>query len=141
MPAQIPPSRAIGLLAAVTIVLISLAVTFMLWDLRERELENARVETASLAHMFREQTERTFDSADLVLRGVQERMQTAYGSKLPLDSPEVHLLLSARIFGMRQLTAMMLVDAKGMVLNSTQPNAALPYSVADSEYFQRFAAG
>src|SRR4051812_24164242 len=140
MSTQIPPSRAIGLLAAVTIVLIALAVAFLMWDLRERELQNARVETVSLAHMFREQTERTFDSADLVLRGVQERMQTAYGSKLPLDSAEVHLLLSARIFGMRQLTAMMLVDEHGLVVNSTQANAALPYSVAGSDYFKRFAA-
>jgi PAS domain S-box-containing protein len=141
MPTQIPPTRAIGLLAGVTIVLIALAVIFLEWDLRERELENARVETVSLAHMFREQTERTFDTADLVLRGVQERMQTAYGSKLPLDSAEVHLLLSARIFGMRQLTAMMLVDAQGLVVNSTQPNSALPYSVADREYFKGFAGG
>jgi len=141
MPTQIPPSRAIGVLAAVTIVLISLSVVFLLWDLRERELQNARVETVSLAHMFREQTERTFDSADLVLRGVQERMQTAYGSKLPLDSAEVHLLLSARIFGMRQLTAMMLVDSQGLVVNSTTPDAALPYSVANSDYFKDFAGG
>lgn len=141
MPTQIPPSRAIGLLAGVTIVLIAFAVAFLMWDLRERELENARVETVSLAHMFREQTERTFDTADLVLRGVQERMQTAYGSKLALESPEVHLLLSARIFGMRQLTAMMLVDTQGLVVNSTQPGAALPFSVADSEYFKAFAGG
>ncbi|MDB5882111.1 MAG: hypothetical protein JWP43_1989 [Ramlibacter sp.] len=141
MPTQIPPSRAVTLLAAVTIVLISLSVVFLLWDLRERELENARVQTVSLAHMFREQTERTFDTADLVLRGVQERMQTAYASKLPLDSTEVHLLLSARIFGMRQLTSMMLVDAQGLVVNSTQAGVALPYSVANSEYFKGFAGG
>jgi PAS domain S-box-containing protein len=139
---QTPPTRAVALLASVTICLIGVSVAFLLWDLRDRELEQARVETVSLAHMFREQTERTFDSADLVLRGVQERMQTAYGSKLALDSVPVHLLLSARIFGMPQLTAMMLVDASGRVVNSTLPEIdGASVSVADTGYFKAFAGG
>ena len=112
MRMQIRPTRAIGLLATLTIVLIAVSVTFLLWDMRKRELEAARLDTIGFTHMIREETEHTFDRVDLVLRGVQERMQTAYGSRLALDSGAVRLLLSARIFGIRQLGALFLLDAR-----------------------------
>ena len=120
MRMHIRPTRAIGLLATLTIVLIAVSVTFLLWDMRKRELETARLDTIGFAHMIREETEHTFDRVDLVLRGVQERMQTAYGSRLDLDSVSVRLLMSARIFGIRQLGVLYLLDADGTLVNSSR---------------------
>src|SRR6185369_16836013 len=110
---QIRPTRAIGSLATLTIVLVAVCLAFLLWDMRKRELEHASLDTIGLAHVIREETEQTFDRVDLVLRGVQERMQTVYGSGLALDGVPVRLLLSARIFGIRQLGALFLLDADG----------------------------
>jgi len=141
MRMQIRPTRAIGLLATLTIVLITLAIAFLVWDMRKRELEAARVDTVGFAHMIREETEHTFDRIDLVLRGVQERMQTAYGSGLALDSGAVRLLLSARIFGIRQLGSLYLLDGKGVVVNSSRDDELLGVSHADQEYFKTFANG
>jgi PAS domain S-box-containing protein len=135
---QIRPTRAIGVLATVTITLIAIAVTLLLQELRQQQLSRARLETVSLAHMFREQTERTFDRADAVLRGVQERMQTAYGARLPLDGTAVHLLLAARIFGNPQLSSLTLVDESGMVINSSLENPVTDESVAAADYFRAF---
>jgi PAS domain S-box-containing protein len=141
MRMQIRPNRAIGLLATLTIVLIAASVTFMLWDLRKRELEATRLDTIAFAHMIREETEHTFDRVDLVLRGVQERMQTAYGSQLSLDSGAVRLLLSARIFGIRQLGALYLLDVDGMLVNSSRDDEATGVSHAANEYYRVFATG
>lgn len=139
MRMQIRPTRAIGLLATLTIVMIAVAVTFLLWDMRKRELETSRLDTLAFTHMLREETEQTFDRIDLVLRGVQERMQTSYGSGLALDSAAVRLLLSARIFGIRQLGAMYLLDATGMVVNSSREGDNLGTNLADEAYFKAFA--
>ena len=141
MRMQIRPTRAIGLLATLTLVLIAVSVTFLLWDMRKRELEAARLDTVAFAHMVREETEHTFDRVDLVLRGVQERMQTNYGAALGLDSGAVRLLLSARIFGIRQLSALYLLDARGVIVNSSRDDDALGVSHAGEEYFKALASG
>jgi PAS domain S-box-containing protein len=141
MRMQIRPTRAIGLLATLTIVLIAVSVTFLLWDLRKRELEATRLDTIGFAHMIREETEHTFDRIDLVLRGVQERMQTSYGSQLALDSGSVRLLLSARIFGIRQLGALSLLDVNGTLVNSSRDDETMGVSHAGQEYYRVFANG
>ena len=141
MHTQIRPTRAIGVLSALTITLIALYVAFLVWDLRLRELERARLETASLAEIFREQTEQSFDAADLVLRGVQERMHTGFGGQLALDSPEVHLLLNTRISGMRQLSALFLVDAFGSMVNSSGESVGAPVSLVERDFYKSFADG
>jgi PAS domain S-box-containing protein len=141
MRMQIRPTRAIGLLATLTVVLIAVSVTFLLWDMRKRELEAARLDTIGFAHTIREETEHTFDRVDLVLRGVQERMQTAYGSRLELDSGSVRLLLSARIFGIRQLGALFLLDASGNLANSSREDDVAGARHANAEYFKAFATG
>ena len=138
---QIRPTRAIGLLTTLTITLIAVSVAFLLWDMRKRELEATRLDTVAFAHMLREETEQTFDRVDLVLRGVQERMQTAYGSQLALDGVSVRLLLSARIFGIRQLGALFLLDADGTLVNSSVEGEALGARHADQPYFKAFASG
>lgn len=141
MRMQIRPTRAIALLTTLTVVLVAVSVTFLLWDMRKRELETARLDTIGFAHMIREETEHTFDRVDLVLRGVQERMQTAYGSELELDSDAVRLLLSARIFGIRQLGALFLLDANGTVVNSSRDDEVLGARHADQEYYKALASG
>jgi PAS domain S-box-containing protein len=141
MRMHIRPTRAIGLLATLTIVLIAVSVTFLLLDMRKRELETARLDTIGFAHMIREETEHTFDRVDLVLRGVQERMQTTYGSQLDLDSVSVRLLMSARIFGIRQLAVLYLLDADGTLVNSSRDGDDLGTSHAGEEYYKAFASG
>ncbi|MCK9284230.1 MAG: PAS domain S-box protein [Rhodocyclaceae bacterium] len=140
MRMHIRPLSAVVVLTALTIFSIVVSVTFLLWDLRKRELEHGRLEAVSLTRMLMEQTEQAFDGADLVLRGVQERLQTAYGSQFPLDSPPVHLLLAARISGMQQLRSLYLVDAEGHVVNSSRDSIAQT-AVGDRDSFKAFADG
>jgi PAS domain S-box-containing protein len=138
---EIRPARAIAVLATVTIALIALSTFALLGELRKRELEHARLDTISLAHVLREQLRQSFDSADVVIRGVQERMQTAYGSKLPLESPSVQLLLSARVSGVRELGNLFLVDAQGRVVNAARDETRLHETQVRRGYFEALAGG
>ncbi len=140
MRMQIRPSRAICLLAALTIAMIAVAVTFLLLDMRKRQLEAARLDTLAFTHMIREATEHSFDRTDLVVRGVQERMQTAYGGALGLDSAAVRLLLVARISGVPEVGTLFLLDSTGAMVNSSRADDTLQSTHADKEYFKAFAA-
>lgn len=140
MRLHILPTRAVVILTLITITAIALSITFLLWDLRKRELQHSRLETISLAEMFMEQTKQNFDNADLILKGVQERLQTPYGRQFALDSLPTHLLLGARVSGMRQLAALFIVDTTGRVVNSSRESVQ-PFSVADRAYYKAFASG
>lgn len=138
MRLQIRQTYSVGLLAALTIAAIVVSVTFLFWGLRVHALEHSRLETISLTAMLMEQTQQNFEGADLVLQGVQERLLSAYGSQFSLDSPPTHLLLSARVSSMRQMNSIFLVDAQGMVINSSR-NFPVGQSVADRDYYKVFA--
>ena len=139
MRSKIRQTHYVGVLAALSIAAIVVSVAFLVWGLRLRELEHSRLETISLAEMMMEQTQQSFEGADLVLQGIQERLSNAYGSQLELDSPLTHLLLSSRVSGMRQLRSLFLVDAQGMVINSSRTFPTQRVSVADRDYFKVFS--
>jgi PAS domain S-box-containing protein len=122
------------------IVIMVLSMVFVLWDMRARELAHSRQETLNLTEMLVDQTKQNFDNADLVLKGVQERLQNTFGRQFALSSLQTHLLLGTRVASVRQMTSLFIVDAKGMVVNSSRENHQ-PFSVADRDYFKAFSEG
>lgn len=139
MRLQIRQTQSVIVLATLSILAMVVTVAFLLWGLREKELEHANLETNSLTEMLMEQTQQSFEGADLVLQGVQGRLSNAYGRQFALDSAPSHLLLSARASGMRQLSSIFLVNAQGTVTNSSLDFPMPKISVVDREYFQYFA--
>jgi len=138
---QIHPTHAVGFLALVAVVTIAVSVVFLLFNLHDRELEHARIETVSLTNVFMRQTEQNLDNIDLILRNVQERLQNPYGAQFDLNSLPTHLLLSARIGSMRHIQALSLVDADGNVVNSSREYPYKPVSVSGRDYYKFFADG
>ena len=131
----------VALLAALTIVAIAMSVSFLLWNLRARELNHAKLETTSVARMLIAQTEQSLSSVDLILQGVQERLMTSFGRNIALDSGPVSLLLSSRVSGLRHLRSLFIVDSKGTLINSSRPDSPLNISVQDRTYFNVFLQG
>ena len=129
-------SYPIAFFALVTIALISVATTFLLWDMRLQQLSRTRLGTIALTRIYAEQIERNFASADLVLEGVQERMQTSFGSQVSLDGEQVRLLLGTRVKWMQQLDALYIADADGWIVNWSLPGPVPRISIADGNYFQ-----
>ena len=139
MRLPIHPTQAVGILATLTIVMIVVSMSFLLWDLHGRQLQRSHQMTVSLAHLVMEQSEQNFESTDLVLRGVQERLQTPFGSRSTLDSPAIHLLLATRVAGLHQLDSLFIVNANGTIVNSSRDIAGTTVAVGDQEYFKTFA--
>ncbi len=137
---QTSSTHVIGVFVFITLLLIAISTTALLWDLRKRELEHARVETISLTRMFMEQTEQSFASVDGLLLTVQERMRNNYGSQFELDSLPIHLLMSTRAAGVRQVKSMFVVNAQGLVVNTSRDIATAQFSVQDRAYFKAFAS-
>lgn len=131
----------IGLFAGITVTAIVISVVLLLVGLRDRELKHASLEMNSIAEMLMVQTEQNLEAADLALQGIQERINTAYGSQFGLDSLPIHLLLASRLSGMRHLRAIFITDEHGMVVNSSRDFPVPKVSVSDREYFKALSGG
>lgn len=129
-------SNAVGFLGAFVVLAILISAAFLVWDLRLRELEHARIETISMTRMLQEETEQAFGSTSAVLQNVQEKLQSGFGSTLALDSPEIFLLLSTRIAGSPQVLSIFIASADGTVQNSSREYPIPQISIADREYFK-----
>jgi len=134
------PAYAVGVLATLAILAIVISTAFWLWNLRQRELAHASLEAVSVTRMFMTSTEESLDSTDVLLKSVQERLQNPYGRELALNSPAVHLLLNTRVFGLRHLNSLFIVNADGIVVNSSRDPYETNISVADRPYFKALTA-
>lgn len=141
MHVNIRPIHAVVVLATLAIVAIVASASLLLLDLRSRELARSRQETVSLTDIYVEQAQQQIEAIDLAMTGVQERLQTAFGESLSLDSLPIHLLLRTRILGLPQLRVLFLVDEQGRIVNVSNESQATDISVADRTYFKVFAQG
>jgi PAS domain S-box-containing protein len=139
MRLSLKPAHAVILLAAMTVCVVIVAVLLLLRDLKVRELERSRQETHGLTQLFMRQTEHSFESADMVLQGVQERLQTPYGRQFPLDSAQIHLLLNTRAHALNANGSLSVINRQGEVVNSSIKDKDLNLNVADQRYFKAFA--
>ena len=136
---RVRPARAVGILALLSMLAIALSVVLLLAGLRQRALAASEHESVSLTQIFVRQVEQDFNTVDLILRGVQERLHTSFGAQLPLDDVATQLLLGARVAGSSLLTALFVVDASGNVVNTSANKPVLQRSVAQRAYFTAFA--
>ena len=132
-----PPVRAVMLLTALMLSVLAGGTAFLLYDMRQREIEYARSEISTLSRILAEQTGRTLDGVALSLRGAQDRLSDSIGQQLELDSFPVQALLKARNEGLPQYSSMFVVDASGVVMNSTLLGTRPGFNETDRDYFAR----
>src|SRR5574343_918820 len=131
--------RAILLLSLTMVLAIVLGTVLLLVDLRQKEIAHARDGILSLSRILAEQTTRTIDGGTLSMRGAKERLSDNIGHMLDLSSGPVRLLLQARITGLPQVKSMFVVNADGMVVNSSRNDVKPPLSAANRDFFRHFA--
>ena len=136
MRLSLKSSHSVILLAGVTVCVVLLAVLLLLRDLRARELERSRLETQGLTQLFMRQAEQSLESADMVLQGVQERLQTPYGRQFALDSEQIHLLLNTRVQFLKAEGTLLLIDQRGNVVNGSVNSPELGTNVANQNFFK-----
>lgn len=134
------PGRYVHLLAGLTIGAVLFSVGFLLWGLHDRELTRARQETLNLTHIVGQQAERQFEGVDMVLMGVQERLQTPFGIRQDLAGDSVRLLLNSRVAGLSHIRSLFLLDANGQLVNASRNVNRAGVDTAQAAYFKAFAS-
>ncbi len=129
------PTTALALFSALTGAAVILGTVWLLWELRDRELARAEREVANLAQILAEQTARAVQSADLMLRNTQERIQSDESSGFLMDEKGIHRLLSARVSGVPQVRAMSIFDAQGKLWRTSRAYPTPELNVAEHEFF------
>jgi hypothetical protein len=128
-PSGFHPSRPCWKLLVVCGLLIGLvlasAAIWFVTTLRQQDIDDTAREMKNLALILAEETDRSFQAAELVQLGLIEHLR-----ELGIDSPErferhmasldVHRDLKGRIAGVSHIAALALVDRQGNLINFTR---------------------
>ena len=130
-------------IGACLLIGVVMAVGLIMWNLRADTLAEAMVSTDNLAIVLAEQTSRSVQSVDIVLREVQERIG-ALGVATPeafrsvLGTAEVHEFLRSRSARLPQVDNIALVGADGIRVNYSIGWPAPAGDMSDREYTRHF---
>lgn len=128
------------LTGALTVAILLAGVSTAIGWMRAATLDDAGRATQELARALGDQTERSMQAIDLLVRGAVAHLAdvTPPGDQLPADltMEAYHRTLRAQLAQLPQLEALGLVDSNGQVVNSTRIWPPAPLNVADRDYFQ-----
>jgi diguanylate cyclase (GGDEF)-like protein len=131
-------------LGAWLVAVAVLAIGLTVWDLRKAILAEAFVSTDNLAIVLAEQTSRSVQAVDIVLRDIQERIATL-GVTTPetfrrvLRTEETHEYLQGQANRLSQVDNLALVGADGVRVNYSIGWPAPAGDMSDREYTRHFA--
>ncbi|EMD82902.1 hybrid sensor histidine kinase/response regulator [Pacificimonas flava] len=121
--------------AALLVIALLLVLTAITAFLNYREtLGNTRQELGSLSRLLDEQTSNFFGSVDLVLDSLAEAQPQA----LPRYDPDFSATLRTRANGIPYVRALFMIDARGELVQDSDPHASVPVDLSDRSYFRAF---
>jgi len=133
------PTRIVFLTGVAAIVALCAGTAWFILQLHSREIHDAKRELVTLDILLMEESERSLQSVDLVLRSLQDKIAadtitTPEAFKSMESSPDRHELLSAKIIGIPQIEAVSLIGADGRVISTSRDD--LPQvDLSDRDYF------
>jgi hypothetical protein len=139
------PRATLTRVGAGLLVVVVLAIGVTIWDLRRVTLADAWANTDTLAIVLAEQTGRSVQAVDLVLRDVQDRI-AALGVGTPEEfrrvarTQEIHEFLHSRADRLPQVNDITLIGADGNRLSNSRDWPAPAGNLSDREYARHFAA-
>ena len=131
----------VGALALSAVIIGLNAVT--LRNLREDTLRSVEANMESQSIVLAEESDRSFRAVDLALATIAEhiaRMATSdsQGTQDKLRGRDIHELLRERRAGLLHVDAISLVDAQGMLVNTSGQWPIPEIDTADRDYFRAF---
>jgi hypothetical protein len=125
------------------ICLALLAVGATIWQRRASTLEEAQRDIANLALVLGEQTVRSVQAIDLVIRDlhddiVEMNIETPAAFDEILGTEQIHRTFESRLARLPQAESIALIDAAGKVVNAARTWPVPRVDVTDRDYFQHF---
>jgi signal transduction histidine kinase len=136
--------RRLWLVCALLVIVGLVTGGVVIWQLRQAALANSERELTNLGVVLAEQTSRTIQSVDLVLREVQSRT-AALGIRTPeqfraeMADATAHEFLLSRLRNLPQADAIALVAANGKLLDWTRDEVVPSTNFSDRDYFRYFS--
>jgi PAS domain-containing protein len=138
---RLPTSRGLALIAAVLVTLTIAAAVTLAWDQRNAAITNAQKDITDLGVVLAEQTSRSLQAVDLVLRDTAAKVR-ARGVEHPgqfkelLGTAAVHDFLEDQLKHLPQADSIGLIDADGSLVNLSRAWPAPDLDFSDRPYFQ-----
>jgi diguanylate cyclase (GGDEF)-like protein len=136
-------STALIRLTAAFMIVAGAAVAWAIVAMRQDAIANAQEETENIAVILAEQTERSIQAIDLVLRDIQERVvalthpnDSEFNRKLSSDG--MNFLMKERLQRLPQAEVVAIVSWDGRLLNTTRAWPAPVTDLRDRDYYKYF---
>ena len=128
-----------GVLIAATIVAAGLAV----WERRQQSIESYKRELTNLSITLAEQSARSMQAVDLVLRETQSKVEAAGVDNAAeftrrMASEEIHRFLADRVAALPQAMGISPINADGLVINTPREWPVSWVDVSDRDYYVHF---
>jgi diguanylate cyclase (GGDEF)-like protein len=128
--------------ALLAVAMIAVAVALV--QLRADALADTRRDIANLARVFADQTGRSVQAIDLILRDLQDSVAEKQGSTIEtfgrvVGSDVVHRELKEKIARLPNVDAFLIVDFHGRLANASRANPNIGLDLSDREYFRHFS--
>ncbi len=145
MPARLSRTSRLFVVVGLALVLaIGGTTAWLILTQRAADLAEGLQSTESLAQVLAEQTSRTIQPVDLMLREIQGRlMATEPESSDPTagwSSKAIYDVLIERLKGLTQADALMVISADGHVVNFSRGFPAVALDVSGRDYYRYFKA-
>ncbi len=137
------PSRRLSLAGVILVGVTVIAAGLTIWDRREESIASYRREITNLGTALAEQTARSMQAVDLVLKEVQAEV-VARGIHDPeqlrrdMGTEDVHRYLVSRRETLPQVDAVGLVGADGTLINGSRLWPTPVVDLSDRDYFTHF---
>src|ERR1700722_9154188 len=139
---RLPTSRGLALIATVLVAITIAAAGMLVWDQRNGAIENAEHDLTDLGIVLADQTTRSLQAVDLVLRDTGAEVQRR-GIERPeqlgelLGTEAAHEFLQSQLKHLPQADAIGLIGADGTLVNLSRLWPVPALNVADRPYFQQ----
>jgi PAS domain S-box-containing protein len=135
-------SHGLALIAAVLVAITIAAAGILVWDQRNGAIENTQHDLTDLGIVLAEQTTRSLQAVDLVLRDTSAQVQV-WGVGRPdqfkelLSTEAVHDFLADQLKHLPQAESIGLIGADGTLVNLSRLWPAPALNLADRDYFRQ----
>src|SRR5271154_7434002 len=124
-PRRAAPSHRLSLAGVVLVGATVIAAGLTIWDRREDAIASYRREITNLGTVLAEQTARSMQAVDLVLKEVQARVAAAGADnpeefKRVMGTEQIHRLLVGRQENLPQTDSIGLIGADGTLINGAR---------------------
>jgi PAS domain S-box-containing protein len=131
---RLDPRRLLLLFCGLVMVAIAALAGAFIWHLQRTTIADTKHDLTNLGAVLVEQTARTFQSADLILDAIDQRLKVLDFSGR-MDSRAVHLMFREKIAGAPQIKQVTFVGPDGHTIASSREFPVGDIDLSDREWF------